>query len=75
MKAPKERCHNRCVNDKSIERDEINRNEYQNYDDYEKFYNIREFFEFALNANICEYVIDTRRELDEIAKIILSKIS
>ena len=75
MKTPKEICHDRCVNDNSIERDKINRTEYQNYCDYEKFYNLREFFEFALNANVCEYVIDTRRELDDIAKIILSKIS
>jgi hypothetical protein len=59
LKAPKEICHDRCVNNNNIERDKINRTEYQNYCDYEKFYNLREFFEFALNANVCEYVIDT----------------
>ena len=35
--------------------------------------NLREFFEFALNANVCEYVIDTRRELKEYIKIWYSK--
>jgi thymidylate kinase len=72
LKASKENCHERCKNDKNNDRSTSNRIQNQNYYNHGRFYNNREFIEFALRAKICEYTIDTEtRSINEIEDNIL----
>lgn len=75
LKASKETCHQRCVNDRNQERKPLNRDKKQNSDDYDKFFNCPEFVNFATNANIDEEIVDTETTpIPEVVDIIYSKI-